>query len=142
MKLAEPGTFAVLPSSSGYNVFCVGENHVPFVCEIRKLQGKTTWVMEPSTLQYASVAAVIDQLKAAGVAKVPLGIFAPTQNDTTSQYGTVMNEALNHSMSLTKALQEMTSLMQNEKEDEAGRKLAEDPRIGEFLLAAGCSLVS
>ena len=99
------------PSSPGYNVFCVGKNRVPYACEIRKLQGKISWVLEPSTLEYPSVNAVIDQLRIAGVVKTPLSIFAPTQKDNISQYRTVMNEALGQSMSMTKALQQMASLI-------------------------------
>ena len=98
------------PSSSGYNVFCVGENRIPFVFEVRKVQGKTTWMMEPCRVEYPSVAAVIEQLKAAGIARVPLGIFAPTLKKDKTQYGSVMDEVLCGSMSMTKALQLITSL--------------------------------
>jgi len=36
LKVAEPGTFAVLCFGSNYKVYCVGDSHIPFVCEIKK----------------------------------------------------------------------------------------------------------
>jgi len=145
LKIAQPGTFALLQSENRFRVHCVGQNHNPYVFEIRKVEGKETWALEysPDT-EYSSVNDIIDSLAASGVTQIPLSANAPVSHESEpskTRYGHLMDDALNNTIPMDQALGKLTNLIENGK-DEACKVILDEPRLGEFLLAAGCAIVS
>jgi len=82
-------------------------------------------------------------LIASGIIKSPLdpNTANPATKTSNTPYSRIINDALNNSVPMNQALNQLTNLVENNKE-EACKVLTGEPRIGEFLLAAGCALVS
>jgi len=144
LKNSQPGTFAVLQSGNNFSIHCIGQCREPYVCQIHKVEGKDAWTLEHSpAVEYPSVNDIVDSLASCGVCLKPLDTNTQVSNDEgpKSKFSKAINDALGSALPMKQALSQLVGLVDSNKE-EADKILVKEPRVGEFLVAAGCSLVS